>query len=88
MIPSLAVFNQYLYGKKESLACSITIKRFVYRFGRPHFFTFVSGVLAGGTVRLIELPHWYFGTNREIMKLERLLNQDLQKFKLSQLLYF
>ena len=52
MIPSLAVLNQYLYGKKEFLACSSTIKQVCIPVWEAAFFTFVSGVLVGGFIPL------------------------------------
>ena len=46
MIPTLAVLNQYLSGKKEFLACSSsTIKQVCLPVWEAAFFMFVSGVL-------------------------------------------
>ena len=53
MIPSLAVSNQYLYGKKEFLACSSSaIKQVCLPVWKATFFTFVSGVLVGESASL------------------------------------
>ena len=51
MVPSLAVLNQYLYAKKEFLACSSSaIKQVCLPVWEAAFLTFESSVLDGGFV--------------------------------------
>ena len=53
MILSLAVLNQYFYGKKEFLACSSSsIKQVCLPVAEAAFFTFVSDVLVGESASL------------------------------------
>ena len=47
MVPSLAVLNQYLFAKKEFLACSRTIKQVRLPLWEAAFLMFESNVLVG-----------------------------------------